>query len=145
MATTVSQPFQSSAYRLIFGAAQSVLISKWKAVTGALLQQRYGKQSQDPSRAQSFQDTVVALDSILAQFITGSVDVGQRRKNLDMILTRAANFAFLLFAQPGTFRFDFASRQGGLTVFPALVQTVDDHGRLLSSVKVLADKEVVAA
>ena len=121
------------------------MYSKWKVVTGALLQQRYGKQNQDPSRAQAFQDTVVSLDSILAPFFKGSIDGGQRRKNLDMILTRAANFAFLLFSQPGTFRFDFASRQGGLTVFPALVQTVGDQGQPLNPIKVLTEKEVMAA
>lgn len=75
----------------------------------------------------------------------GSVDGGQRRKNLDMILTRAANFAFLLFAQPGTFRFDFASHQNDLTVFPALVQTIGDQGQPLTPIKVLTEKEVEAA
>ncbi|KAJ4404491.1 hypothetical protein N0V91_005835 [Didymella pomorum] len=124
---------------------QSALYSKWKVVTGALLQERYGKQNQDPSRAQAFQDTIASLDSILAPFVKGSVDGGQRRKNLDMILTRAANFAFLLFSQPGAFRFDFTSRQGGLTVFPALVQTVGDQGQPLSPIKVLTEKEVLAA
>ena len=127
------------------GAAQSVLFSKWKTITGALLQQRYVKQSQDPGRAQDFQDTVTSLDSVLTPFVKGSVDGGQRRRNLDMILTRAANFAFLLFSQPGSFRFDFVSRQGGLTVFPALIQTVGDQGQPLSPVKVLTEKEIVAA
>ena len=121
-----------------------MLFSRWKSITGTLLQQRYGKQSQDLGLAQNVQDTVASLDSILAPFVKGSVDGGQRRKNLDMILTRAANFAFLLFAQPGMFRFDFASRQGGLTVFPALVQTVGDQGQPLQPNKILTKKEVVA-
>ncbi|UPX13349.1 uncharacterized protein EKO05_0003862 [Ascochyta rabiei] len=123
--------------------AQTLLFSKWKTITGALLQQQYGKHGQDPSRAQSFQDTITSLDSVLAPFVEGSVDGGQRRKNLDMILTRAANFAFLLFTQPGSFRFDFAGDQGGLAIFPALVQTVGDQGQPLSPVKVLAEKEIV--
>ncbi|KAJ4365463.1 hypothetical protein N0V95_000398 [Ascochyta clinopodiicola] len=122
-------------------SAQTVLFSKWKAITGALLQQQYGKHSQDPSRAQSFQDTVASLDSVLAPFVKGSVDDVQRRKNLDMILTRAANFAFLLFTQPGSFRFDFTGEQGRLAVFPALMQTVGDLGQPLSPAKVLAEKE----
>ncbi|KAF1926301.1 uncharacterized protein M421DRAFT_422991 [Didymella exigua CBS 183.55] len=124
--------------------SQSVLFSKWKSVTAVLLQQQYGKQGQDPDRAEAFQDTVASLDSILAPFIKGNVDGRQRRKNLDMILTRAANFAFLLFAQPGTFCFDFASHQGGLTVFPSLVQTVGDRGQPLNPIKALTEKEVVA-
>ena len=81
----------------------------------------------------------------MAPFVKGSVDGGQRRKNLDMILTRAANFAFLLFAQPGTFRFDFTRRQGELTVFPALMQTAGDQGQPLNPIKVLTEKEVVVA
>jgi hypothetical protein len=121
------------------------LFSKWKTITGALLQQRFGKESQDPGRAQSFEDTVTSLDAILAPFVKGSVDSGQRRKNLDMILTRAANFAFLLFAQPGSFHFDFTSRQSDLVVFPALVQTVGDQGQPLSPAKVLTEQEAVAA
>jgi len=124
--------------------SQSILYSRWKVVTGALLQQRYGKQSRDPNRAESFQDTIASLNSILAPFVKGSVDGEQRRNNLDMILTRAADFAFLLFTQPGTFRFNFASRQGGLTVFPALVQTVGDRGQILNPVKTLTEKEVLA-
>ncbi|KAJ4987571.1 hypothetical protein SVAN01_06884 [Stagonosporopsis vannaccii] len=126
-------------------AAQLVLFSKWKTITGALLQQRYEKQFQDPARAKSFQDAITSLDVVLAPFVKGSVDVGQRRKNLEMILTRAANFAFLLFTQPGSFRFDFTSHQGGLTVFPALLQIIGDQGQPLSPVKVLTEKEVTTA
>ncbi|KAJ4310326.1 hypothetical protein N0V94_008507 [Neodidymelliopsis sp. IMI 364377] len=125
--------------------SQLVLFSKWKTITGALLQQRFGKQSKDPGRAQNFEDVVKSLDAVLAPFVKGSVDGGQRRKNLDMILTRAANFAFLLFAQPGSFHFDFSSHQSDLVVFPALVQTVDDQGQPLTSAKVLTEQEVVAA
>lgn len=123
-------------------AAHLVLVSKWKAITGALLQPQNGKQSQDPGRVQSFQDAVTSLDAVMAPFVN---DGSQRRKNLDMILTRAANFAFLLFAQPGSFRFDFASNQDGMTVFPALVQTVGDQGQPLSPVKVLSGNEEVVA
>ncbi len=121
------------------------MFSKWKTITGALLQQRYGRQRQDSSRAQSFQNTISSLDVILAPFVKSSVDGGQRHKNLEMILTRAANLAFLLFAQPGSFRFDFASHRGRLTVFPALVQSVSDQGQPLSPAKALTEKEDVEA
>ncbi|KAG9201803.1 hypothetical protein G6514_005419 [Epicoccum nigrum] len=125
-------------------SSQSILYSRWKVVTGALLQQRYGKQSRNPGRAQTIQDTIESLDTILAPFVKGNVDGEKRRSNLDMVLTRAADFAFLLFTQPGTFRFDFASRQGSLTVFPALIQTVGDLGQSLDPVKALTEKEVLA-
>lgn len=61
-----------------------------------------------------------------------------------MILTRAANLAFLLFAQPGIFRFDFDSHQGRLTIFPALIQTVGDRGQPLNPIRELSEKEVLA-
>ncbi|KAJ8109603.1 hypothetical protein OPT61_g7338 [Boeremia exigua] len=120
--------------------AQLLLVSKWKTITGALLHER---QRQDPSRSQGFQDTITSLDAILAPLVKSGVDGVQRQKNLEMILTRAANFAFLLFRQPGSFRFDFASRQGRLTVFPALVQIVGDQGQLLSPAKPLTEREDV--
>ncbi|CAO2657915.1 Nn.00g071750.m01.CDS01 [Neocucurbitaria sp. VM-36] len=118
------------------------LHSKWKVITGAMLQQRFGKNAQDPSRAQTFANTIEELDSVFAPFIQGNVDGGQRRKNLDMILTRAANFAFLLFSQPGSFYFDFSSGFGGLVAFPALVQTIDDQGQVSRPARVLIEKEV---
>ncbi|KAF2621824.1 hypothetical protein BU25DRAFT_495534 [Macroventuria anomochaeta] len=123
--------------------SQSAMYSKWKAITGALLQQQFGKQSQ--GLAQNFADIIAELDAILAPFVTGIVDGSQRRKNLEMILTRSANLAFLLFTQPGSFRFDFTSQHVTLVVSPALVQTVDDRGHVLSRPRVLVDKEVATS
>jgi hypothetical protein len=123
--------------------AQSVMYSKWKTITGALLQQQVSKQPQ--GLAQNFIDVIAKLDAVLAPFVTESVDSGQRRKNLEMILTRSAKLAFLLFTQPGSFRFDFSSQEGTLVVFPALVQTVDDRGQVLSRLRVFMEKEVASA
>ena len=125
-------------------AARAVLYSKWKTITGALLQQDYGKNAHDPNRAQVFANVVAELDSILAPFVQGDVNGDQRRKNLDMILTRSANLAFLLFSQPGSFQFEFASRRGGLVAFPALLQTVGDEGQILSPPRGLVEGETVA-
>jgi hypothetical protein len=93
----------------------------------------------------SFRDIIAKLDAILAPFILGNVDSGQRYRNLNMILTRSARLAFLLFAQPGTFRFDFSAREGILVVFPAFVQTVDDRGQVLRPQRVLMEKEIASA
>jgi hypothetical protein len=120
------------------------LFSKWKAITGALLQPQFGKRPQNANRAPEFEETKTALQAALAPFDKATTDDTQRRRNLDMILTRAANLAFLLFTQPGQFRLDFASPNGGLTVFPALLQTVDDNGKALNPLKVLSEKEVVS-
>jgi hypothetical protein len=120
------------------------MYSRWKTVTGALLQQQFGHNVQSPSRDQTFAETTAYLEAVVAPFVQGSVDAGPRVKNLDMILTRSANFAFLLFSQPGSFRFDFLGMHGGLVVFPAVVQTIGDQGQVLRPVRVLLEKELVA-
>lgn len=118
------------------------MYSKWKTITGALLLQQAGNQPDD--LAQSFTDVIANIDAVLAPFVAKSVDGGQRYKNLNMILTRSAKLTFLLFTQPGSFRFDFSERQGTLVVCPALVQTVDDRGQALSHVRVLLEKETAS-
>ncbi|KAF1851561.1 uncharacterized protein K460DRAFT_391810 [Cucurbitaria berberidis CBS 394.84] len=123
---------------------QSTLYSKWKTITGVLLHQRFGKNTPGPDRAQNFENIIAELDSVLAPFVEASLDSVQRHKNLNMILTRTANFAFLLFSQPGSFHFDFSSGYGGLIAFPALVQTISDKGQVLRPHRVLVEKEVAA-
>jgi hypothetical protein len=124
--------------------AQAVLYSKWKAITGALMQPEPGKAAHDPSRAHTFAGIIAELDSILGPFVQGALDGEQRQKNLDMILTRAANLAFLLFAQPGSFQFEFTGRRGGLVAFPALLQTIGDDGQILSPPRGLFEGETAA-
>lgn len=110
-------------------------------MTGALLQGRVGHDTQD--RFHRFAIAAADLDAIVAPFVQGGLEA-QRSKNLDMILARSANFAFLLFGQPGVFRFGFSSEHGGLTVFPTLVQTIGDQGQVLVPSRVLLEKEVAA-
>tara|TARA_R110002003_G_scaffold127_4_gene11891 strand:- start:2369 stop:3292 length:924 start_codon:yes stop_codon:yes gene_type:complete len=123
----------------------TALYSKWKTITGFLLQQGMGKNAQDTNRVQAFARIIAELDSIVAPCVQGSLDDAQRRKNLDMILTRTANFAFLLFSQPGSFQFDFGSRRGGICAFPTLLQTIGDQGQILSPPRILSEGEIVAA
>ncbi|KAF2183183.1 hypothetical protein K469DRAFT_711155 [Zopfia rhizophila CBS 207.26] len=125
-------------------AAQSALFSRWKAITGALLQPRYGKQ--DPNaQSQSVAEAIAELDSVLAPFVKGNLDGDQRRRNLDMIISRSAQLAFLLFSQPGSFSFDFSGMgQQGLVVFPGLFQVIGDQAQMLSPPRLLLEKEVVA-
>lgn len=124
--------------------AQATLYSKWKTITAALLQPNSGKGVHDPNRAQTFGTTIAELDSILGVFVQSDTDQQQRHKNLDMILTRSANFAFLLFSQPGSFQFEFASRRGGLVAFPALFQSAGDDGQALSPPRLMFEGESVA-
>ncbi|RYN16938.1 hypothetical protein AA0113_g11301 [Alternaria arborescens] len=121
--------------------AQSAMYSKWKTVTGTLLHERISQNKQDSDRKQKFAIAVADLDSIVAPFVQSGLEA-QRSKNLDMILTRSANLAFLLFSQPGSFKFEFLSEHGGLVVFPGLVQTIGDQGQVLGPPRVLLEKEI---
>lgn len=122
------------------------LYSKWKVLTAALIQHgREGEVQSSAPRSQNFDQTIADLDSVLVPFVRVGVDGGQRRRNLDMILSRSADFAFLLFMQPGSFRFDFGGHQGGLVVFPSLIQTAGDQGQVLNPPRLLSEQEVVAS
>ncbi|KAF2476931.1 uncharacterized protein BDR25DRAFT_339026 [Lindgomyces ingoldianus] len=123
--------------------AQASLFSKWKTITGALMQQRYGKWTQElaaPSR--NVTEAIGELDLLLAPFVIGSVDRDQRHKNLEMIMSRSASLAFLLFSQPGSFRFDFTGQNGAMVVFPALLQVISDQAQTLSPPRPLWEKEI---
>lgn len=117
------------------------MYSKWKTVTGTLLHERISQNKQDSDRKQKFAIAVADLDSIVAPFVQSGLEA-QRSKNLDMILTRSANLAFLLFSQPGSFKYEFLSEHGGLVVFPGLVQTIGDQGQVLGPPRVLLEKEI---
>lgn len=112
-------------------------------MTGALLNEQMNQGELSPGLHDAFVSASAELDAIVEPFIKGDTD-GQRRKNLDMILTRAANLAFLLFSQPGVFYFDFGGLNGGLGAFPALVQTIGDEGQSLKPIRVLLEKELAA-
>ncbi|KAH7077816.1 hypothetical protein BKA63DRAFT_509146 [Paraphoma chrysanthemicola] len=124
---------------------QTALYSKWKTITGHLLQPGLDKNAQSSNQVQSFGRIIAELDSIVGPCVQGSIDDAQRRKNLDMILTRAANLAFLLFSQPGSFQFDFGAPRSGIYAFPALLQTVGDQGQVISPPRLLFNGEIVAA
>lgn len=60
---------------------------------------------------------------------------GARSRNLEEILKRSAQFAFTLFSQPTSWKFDWQNGQnvnsGSLCIFPALVQVTDENGEPL--------------
>lgn len=128
---------------LTWSSAQSAMHSKWKAMTGALLKEHMGQGDQVPGLKDAFDSASAELDSIVEPFLKGDSDA-QRCKNLHMILTRSAQFAFLLFSQPGVFNFDFGVSGGTLVAFPALVQSIGDEGQSLTPVRVLLGKELAA-
>jgi hypothetical protein len=125
---------------------QTALLSKWKVITGALLQQRFGQTVTDgDSRAGAIAEAINQIDTALAPFIARDIDIEHRRRNLEMIMGRSAQLAYLLFSQPGSFRFDLGNpgARNSLVVFPALFQTVNDQGQLLAPPRLLCEKEDV--
>ena len=122
--------------------AQSVLYSKWKVITSALLQPRYSTQSGHSAKAVA--GAIAEVDFVLAPLVQRGADGAQRRRNLEMIFNRAASLGFLLFSQPGSYHFDFTEGGGGPTVFPGLQQVVDDQAHRINPPRVLLEKEGVA-
>lgn len=60
-----------------------------------------------------------------------------RNESLRRILQLASDAGLMLFAQPSTFVFDWSSRQGTVTVTPALVKRLDEAAEPLASPVVL--------
>jgi len=127
--------------------AQAAFFSKWKVISGALLQQKYGHQlEENDPRNGSIAQALAAAEPILHPFINPSIDMNARRRNLEGIMRRAAQFAFLLFSQPGSFQFDYTGtgQRDSLLVFPALLQTANDEAEPISPPRVLSEKEAVS-
>jgi hypothetical protein len=114
--------------------AHALYMSKWRVITAELLQSVYVRNpfsAVDP-RSQNIKAAINVLEGILQPYADSRVDNTQRRRNLEEILKRSALFAFTLFSQPSSWKFDWQDEEvfksGSLCVFPALVQVTDDNG-----------------
>ena len=86
-------------------------------------------------------------DLVLLPFVNTSLEASsdKRLRNLEGIMRRAAQFAFLLFSQPSLFTFEWAAQRGGIVVFPGLYQIVDEDGNVCQPPRAFSDSEVVGA
>jgi hypothetical protein len=114
--------------------AHALYMSKWRVITAELLQSVYVRNpfsAVDP-RSQNIKAAINVLEGILQPYADSRVDNTQRRRNLEEILKRSALFAFTLFSQPSSWKFDWQDEEvfksGSLCVFPALVQVTDENG-----------------
>ncbi|KAJ9640041.1 hypothetical protein H2199_006275 [Coniosporium tulheliwenetii] len=128
--------------------ARIAFLSKWRQITAALMQPTYGQgvMSGDDHRMHNIGDAMELLEAILRPFATDQPAGEQRRRNLEEILKRAAKFAYVLFSQPSFWQFewnDSRMERDSLVVFPALLQTADEAGQLLSRPRVFGEMEVV--
>ena len=123
-------------------------MSRWRAYTAALLQDRYGSTTltaSDP-RNRSISEALQALDAVLRPFADEQRDDRERLQKLEEILKRSARFGFTLFSQPSLLDFDWntppSAGKGTLVISPALTQVVDDNGRRLPRPRVLEEQEM---
>jgi hypothetical protein len=117
---------------------RTAFLSKWRVLTAELMQTTYGGNAfpaNDP-RNHNILQAVEVLDVVLRPYTDERMDNNQRRRNLEEILKRAAGFAFMLFSQPSSWKFEWENphghEPGSIVVFPALAQIVDEIGRSLS-------------
>ncbi|PSN68284.1 hypothetical protein BS50DRAFT_676180 [Corynespora cassiicola Philippines] len=116
---------------------EPMLFSKWKVLTATMLKKDQNLQS--PAQAKLFKE----LNAVIIPFVQGNSKEAQRHNHLNLIISRAAALAMLLFSQPGSFRFEFSNQPKGVVVFPALEQVVGDQAQKLSPPRLLLEKEVL--
>ncbi|KAF2269554.1 hypothetical protein CC78DRAFT_282382 [Lojkania enalia] len=144
----VARCFQSISLVNRSSRAHAIFFANWRAITAELLQPAYIQHpfSALDSRNDSIQTALDILDAILQPYADARMDNHQRRCNLEEILKRAASFAFTLFAQPGTWTFDWQEEQGvqsgSLCIFPALLQVTDETGGTLKPPRQFSDAVV---
>ncbi|KAG9193447.1 hypothetical protein G6011_03482 [Alternaria panax] len=118
--------------------AQASLTARWRVMTAELMQSSYARNPFSPSdsRHASIQATLATLDNVLQPYADTRMDNGERKRNLEEVLKRAALFAFTLFSQPSAWKFEWQEEQGvtpgDLCIFPALVQVADEAGQPVS-------------
>lgn len=125
-------------------AGKLVLSTKWKAISGELLQSKYGRKSLNNANVEkSISQAITGADIVLIPFINSSLETSsdKRLRNLEVIMKRAAEFAFLLFSQPSMFVFEWTGQKGGVVVFPGLQQIVDEDGSVSRPPRVFSDPE----
>lgn len=119
--------------------------AKWRSITAELTQSDYVRNpfSKSDPRNDTIQAALSILDGVLKPFSDSRMDNNQRRRNLEEILKRAANFAFTLFSQPSSWDFDWqraeSLKSGSLCIFPALLQVADETGQPIKPPRPFSD------
>ncbi|KAF1811549.1 hypothetical protein P152DRAFT_459498 [Eremomyces bilateralis CBS 781.70] len=122
---------------------QMALFSKWKAISGVLLQSRYDPNVivDDDTRNPSIRRALGEAELVLQPFAANLTD--ERERNLEEIMRGGARFGFILFGQPSSWRFQWDGAVDGLAVFPRLLQLTNDDGQAVQSPRVFGEMEVV--
>ena len=121
--------------------------SIWRQMTVALMMHPERKEiDADDHRFENIQSTVKDLEAVLAPLASKRTD-SERRQDLERIVKQAAQLACIIFALPTCWEWAWSNPHGEraseFVVFPALVQTGDDQGRMLSDRRVLTEAQIV--
>lgn len=114
---------------------QALSLVKWRALTAQVLQSDKTRSAFETNngRTSSVHASLDMVDRVLRPFANGRMNDVQRRRNLEEIIKRSANFALTLFSQPSSYDFDWqvdpCTASGELCLFPALMQVADEFGR----------------
>jgi len=116
------------------------------------LHNQHGEQQFASSgKEESIRQAVRAADTVLAVFKNKAaveVSTEERLQNLEAIIRRAAGFAFVLFSQPSSWKFQWVGQTGrhqeSIVIFPGLEQSVDDEGHARSPPGVVSKPEIAS-
>ena len=124
--------------------AHLAFLSKWRTITAYLLQGTYsaGSFANADVRLPATSNALAALDALLRPFADPDRDQDERHRKLEDILKRIARFGYLLFEQPGSYRFEWEVAGQEWVIWPALLQVVDDSGNRLERPRLLGEVEV---
>ena len=125
-------------------AVHGAFLSKWRTITSFLSAQTFGGNTiaDKDSRSDHVRKALADADSILKPYVNPREDNAARLRNLEEIMKRAVRFAYTLFSQPSTFRFDWQTGADNLAVFPAMLQITDEAGAPLPVPRSFGEKEV---
>jgi hypothetical protein len=120
-------------------------LSKWKTISASLFHSTHGQTSMPESDARitNIRKATALADSVLRPYAKAGEDHQSRLQNLEEIMRRAARFAYVLFAQPSFYTFEWQAMGKGLVVFPALVQVTDENGTMLRQPRVFVEASSV--
>lgn len=77
------------------------------------------------------------LSEAFAPWSLDGKNVTDHDASLRGILLMASDVGLLFFAQPSTFAFDWSSKEGSVTIHPALIKRLDESARPLRSPQVM--------
>ena len=120
-------------------------VRQWRILTKSLTSAEYEQNNSttpDP-RQRSITNALNALDSVIAPLARASGDPADRKRNLEAIMKRSANFGLTIFSHPSLWSYQWPESQPhSLTVFPALVQITNESGERYSPPREFARPEI---